>query len=587
MRLTSRFFVVALVAVGTIGWGVWAAEMVHIAAGAGVIYPSDSHALQAKLRGLFNAADPPRQDVRLVACVVPHSSYDLSGVIAAHAFKHIAPGQYTKVLILAPSRSTTFEGCSIASVQAYATPLGLVPVDLERVKHLSRCPLIAARALRYKGSDIHTLLHEREYTVEAVLPFLQGSLGQFKLIPILVGQLLDDKGKINENIYDLVADTIRPVIDEQTLIVVSAEFTAYGNDFSYRPFQDSVPERIQELDFRAFQLLMRHDFSGFLEYLEKTRNPVMGREALLLLTKLLPRHTRAQVLAYAQSGDITGNPNRSVSYAAINFYDPTQSPTGAPTEPGKPEKRDTVVLKMKGSEQADGPPQREVSGAPIPRPAAEALEGSGATTVIRMKGAAGSGEAIQREISGAPIQPGHKPKPANTLEGDTGASSRWPAGATQPAAFTAPVPSSAPVAAPVSIAEVPSEPGTERPAADGLPPESGLGQSPGTLPEEQSLMPPGEAAAIPEGVGFEEWAGLDKREPVVLKLEGASKDEAPVVLKMKGSKAGDEPVRIEVHGTPPVLEGAEGAETSGRVTYMSGPRKKKAAPDQEEAPSDE
>ena len=256
--------------------------------------------------------------------IVLHGPYTHSGTIAGAAFKQIVPGQYKRVIVLGTAHGSKFRGCSIPSVQLYRTPLGDIPLDGVAIRALSRSSLIEVRSVHYRQSPERHLLHEKEYSIEVVLPFLQVRLGDFALIPILVGQFEDYGGKMDLNGIEAVADILRPYVDEHTLLVVSSDFTHFGNNFSYRPFNDNIIENIEALDKAAFDLILARNYKGFNAYLEQTQNTICGKEAILLFLKLLPKNAKGTLLAYAPSAKTTGNTDKSISYAALSFNDPTR-----------------------------------------------------------------------------------------------------------------------------------------------------------------------------------------------------------------------------------------------------------------------
>ena len=49
----------------------------------------------------------------------------------------------------------------------------------------------------------------------------------------MVGILIDDD-------FDKVADAIRPLMDDKTLVVVSSDFTHYGEGYGYVPFKKDI-----------------------------------------------------------------------------------------------------------------------------------------------------------------------------------------------------------------------------------------------------------------------------------------------------------------------------------------------------------
>jgi AmmeMemoRadiSam system protein B len=207
-----------LIVVFVVQFGVGASEKVRLSVAAGPLYPMDVDTLRRVVNNFCDGADVVAREERLLACVVPHGGYGLSGEVAGHAFKDLKPGQYSRVIVLAPSHFAAFESCSIVAARAYVTPLGFVPIDQEAVRELNFSPLISTRGLRYKSSDFlsssqYVKLHEEEHSIEAVLPFLQERLGNFSLVPILVGELGDasGKGSVRRNRIESIAAKIKMV----------------------------------------------------------------------------------------------------------------------------------------------------------------------------------------------------------------------------------------------------------------------------------------------------------------------------------------------------------------------------------------
>jgi AmmeMemoRadiSam system protein B len=172
-------------------------------------------------------------------------------------------------------------------------------------------------------------LHERESTIEVVLPFLQARLGEFRLVPILAGDFVDYHKRFDENAVASVAERIREVVDDRTLIVVSSDFTHFGNNFSYRPFRENILENIEALDKEAFRLILKRDSPGFHMYLEETKNTICGKAAIEILLKLLPPTAQGRLLKYDVSARKTGDTRASISYASIVFTDSAPPRKGA------------------------------------------------------------------------------------------------------------------------------------------------------------------------------------------------------------------------------------------------------------------
>jgi MEMO1 family protein len=113
------------------------------------------------------------------AVIAPHAGYQYSGPIAGSAYACLADGLDTikRVVLLGPSHFVTFSGLVASSAKAFETPLGSIPVDGEVLDKIHALPQVRT----------FDAAHENEHSLEAHLPFLQITLNEFKLIPLVVG----------------------------------------------------------------------------------------------------------------------------------------------------------------------------------------------------------------------------------------------------------------------------------------------------------------------------------------------------------------------------------------------------------------
>ena len=299
---------------------------------AGAFYPADKEELKKAIDKCCEPGDdlntPPAG--RVVAMIVPHASLQVSGNIAGAAFRLIKPGDFDKVIVISPTHVAKFDGCSIPSVQVCRTPLGDIPLDGPTIGKLDLSPLIDLHAVYYSGGnpDRKFSIHENEYSLEAILPFLQVRLGDFKIIPIMTGDFFDMKQHPDQYALSSVAKTIKSYITDKTLIVVSTDLTHYGDRFQHTPFTDNIEEGIEKLDKEALELILDRNFEGFLEYIQRTENKICGTNALLILSKLLPPDAVGTLLQYDTSAHKSGKTDSSISFASVVFT--------RPLDPAKP-----------------------------------------------------------------------------------------------------------------------------------------------------------------------------------------------------------------------------------------------------------
>lgn len=334
MKRTERFFqTICVLVVCLAGVVVLAAEVsqVRLPLFRGFWYPATAEALRTACEQYINEAELPMPvRGRILACVAPNGGYQNSGSVAAHAFKPLETGQYDRVIMLTASHNARFPGCSIPMVEYYATPLGLVPLDGGACKRAAWSSLIQTQTVLYrdagKGRGKRLAIHETEHGIEILLPFLQVQLGNFELVPIVVGDLRDSKGRIRGSAVKSIAGVLERIVDERTLIVVSSNLTYYGERYGYTPFTKDDAEGIEWLDKQALHYVLNRDLEGFLDYLEKTRNPIDGAAPLAILIALLPSRVEGYLLNYETNAHEMEEEGSSVSYAALVFSDPAAPP---------------------------------------------------------------------------------------------------------------------------------------------------------------------------------------------------------------------------------------------------------------------
>src|SRR5579859_6507654 len=151
---------------------------VRPAAVAGAFYPGDPRALAAQLDELLAA---PGDEARKVpkALIVPHAGYVYSGQVAGRAYAALgaAHGVVNRVVLLGPVHRVPVRGLALPGADAFATPLGRIPVDADAVR------VLAGLAQVVNSPAAHAL----EHSLEVQLPFLQQVLGSFSLLPLAVG----------------------------------------------------------------------------------------------------------------------------------------------------------------------------------------------------------------------------------------------------------------------------------------------------------------------------------------------------------------------------------------------------------------
>jgi len=296
---------------------------VRTAALAGAWYPADGERLGAWMDELLQGESRTAGGQGPVrALIAPHAGYRYSGAVAADGYRLVRGQAFRRVLLLGPAHHERFRGLSIAQVTHYATPLGRIPLDQAAIESLRTSRLVTAG----------TGAHRREHSLVMQLPLLQRALQPgWQLVPVLVGELEPED-------YPAAAALLRPLLDDDTLVVVSSDFTHYGPRFGYQPFphDEETAARLEALDGGSLDAIVDRDATAFLDYRARTGATICGYQPIALLLQLLPQDSRGDLVTYATSGRLTGDYGHSVSYLSIVFRGPVTDPAAA-TRPGPAE----------------------------------------------------------------------------------------------------------------------------------------------------------------------------------------------------------------------------------------------------------
>jgi len=269
---------------------------------AGTWYSADGVTLRKEIEGYLDQVKQDRMP-DVMALILPHAGYRYSGSVAAYGVHHVRQGHYKRVVIIGPTHRYPIQNAvSVPDVTHYKTPLGEAPIDLDFVARLREFPFVIS----------HPEAHLEEHSVQIELPLIQVALNDFKIVPIVCGQLSTESARE-------IGAALRSLVDEETLVVASTDFTHYGDRFGYVPFREDVPDSLRRLDLGAYALIEQKNVDGFATYVSSTGATICGRNPISLLLAMLPDDAKAHLLKYDTSGRITGDFNNSVSYLAAAF----------------------------------------------------------------------------------------------------------------------------------------------------------------------------------------------------------------------------------------------------------------------------
>jgi hypothetical protein len=290
-------------------------QKVRAPAVAGGFYPADPKELTQMIDGFLAHSSVPQVQGPLVALICPHAGYVFTGPVAAACFGQLKGRKYTRVVVVAPSHYDNFPFSAVYDGDAYATPLGTVAVD----KAFGAKLVELSSTIKFSDRG-HTPVGEQgEHALEVELPYLQRTLGEFKLVPIVMGD--QDYGLCRALGLALSKALLaeQPEVRAQTLLLVSSDLS------HYHPYDEAV-----EIDHQTLQAIEEWDYlSLWRNFMTRTWEACGGGPivaGMIAAERLGAPH--AHILKYANSGDTAGDKSRVVGYGAVAI-------TREETEPAK------------------------------------------------------------------------------------------------------------------------------------------------------------------------------------------------------------------------------------------------------------
>lgn len=257
---------------------------------AGLFYPADLYQLDRDIDGYLENV-PSELSGRPQIMIVPHAGYKYSALVAAHAYKKLHPfkNKIKKVFLLGPSHRVYVDGVALSPAKQFKTPLGLIPTDEAVTTELKKNKLfkISAKA------------HSQEHSLEVQMPFLQKTLEQFTIIPLLYGEADPNQ----------IAQALKPFLqDDTSLLVVSADLSHYLDYDTAQSTDRQTAEQIQNSIN-----LSHHQSCG--------ATAINTAMALARQFGLVPH-----LLDMVNSGDVTDDKSKVVGYSSWVYEEPEEEP---------------------------------------------------------------------------------------------------------------------------------------------------------------------------------------------------------------------------------------------------------------------
>ena len=275
---------------------------------AGLFYPRHEQDLVKKVDELLaEVKQEPLKNLRALVC--PHAGYEFSGPVAAVGYKQLMKRDFHTVIVLAPSHYAYFEGAAVADADVYETPLGRIPISPKAAELGKRKPFAINPRCQVQRPDWWQQSPQElppfgkdtpftwEHSLEVQLPFLQRTLKNFDLVPVIFGEVEPAA----------VADELIKSLDDKTLLVASS-------DLSHKLPYDAA----RSLDNRCITAICDMN----VDMVELQEQWACGRMPISTVMHIARKKGwQPKLLDYRNSGDTAGNKLEVVGYAAIAFYE--------------------------------------------------------------------------------------------------------------------------------------------------------------------------------------------------------------------------------------------------------------------------
>ena len=254
-------------------------------------YPGEPAILRQTLANLIPTV-PEAEKVQAKAVIVPHAGYMYSGTVAGETFARVKVPE--TVIILGPNH--TGMGHPLAmGISDWEMPLGPVPIQRE----------LAISILKHSEVIVDDdTAHLQEHSLEVQVPFLQYLQPNLTIVPIVVSHVPYEV--CQQAAHDLV-QAIQSY-GKPALLVASTDMTHYEPRASANAKDQLALQHILSLDPRGLYETVLGNHISMCGIIPTT---------IVLLAALEQGASRAELIRYTDSGEVSGDTAQVVSYAGL------------------------------------------------------------------------------------------------------------------------------------------------------------------------------------------------------------------------------------------------------------------------------
>ena len=265
--------------------------MIRKPAVAGRFYPANNKDLVSELEKFVH---PSSQPTKARGIIVPHAGYMYSGHVAGAVYSEAEVPR--RNIVLCPNHTGRGVPLSIMRSGEWETPMGNIRIDDE---------LCAALMDADRGLEHDILAHQFEHALEVQLPFMRHVAGsEITFVPITVGT---DRWADLLALGGAIADVVEKVAPN-ALIIASSDMNHYESDAITRVKDGKAIDRVLDLDPRGLYDVVNEEDISMCGY---------GPATAMLIAAQKLGVSKAELVKYATSADVSGDFDRVVGYAGM------------------------------------------------------------------------------------------------------------------------------------------------------------------------------------------------------------------------------------------------------------------------------
>jgi len=246
---------------------------------AGSWYPGDKNQLRQTIEGYFANVETRPMGGKIRGLISPHAGYAYSGQVAAYGYKQLVGQSYDNVVVMSPMHQMPIDRYIINEADYYETPLGKIAVAKDLLRLLQEQIGLTA---------IH---RDAEHSLEIQLPFLQVALGEFTLLPIMVGH-----GDVFD--CDDIAEALIATMKGRDFLLVASTDLHHIDDY----------HEVVRKDAEVVKALSTFDLEKIRNVLARIDCSVCGRVPVSIALDVTKRMGADKIVMMEQtnSGDVSG-----------------------------------------------------------------------------------------------------------------------------------------------------------------------------------------------------------------------------------------------------------------------------------------